>query len=104
MWQWVPIGMPYPSAIVQSIIFHPQAHESFSDCLYQLKQCIGYKTQLAEIVVEKIPAVFTTKTYHHYEQVDPREKYVYRCARCSSQAQADANTAINDRDRSADAV
>ena len=34
MSQWVPIGMPYPSSIVQSIISHPQAHESFSDCLY----------------------------------------------------------------------
>jgi RNA-directed DNA polymerase len=26
--------MPYPSSVVQSIISHPQAHESFSDCLY----------------------------------------------------------------------
>src|SRR4029453_9344346 len=29
-----PLGMPYPSVIVQSILLCLQPHESFSDCLY----------------------------------------------------------------------
>jgi hypothetical protein len=28
-----PIGMPYPSVLVQSILPYLQPHESFSDCL-----------------------------------------------------------------------
>ena len=31
-----PLGMPYPSVIVQSILLCLQPHESFSDCLYLL--------------------------------------------------------------------
>ena len=38
-----PLGMPYPSVIVQSILLCLQPHESFSDCLYLLS--IGWVFQ-----------------------------------------------------------
>jgi putative transposase len=65
---------------------------------YQLEKCIGYKAQLAGIVVEKVPAAYTTKTCHRCGQVNPRKKYAYRCERCGRQAHADANAAMNIRD------
>src|SRR5215467_16386408 len=42
-----PIGMPYPSVIVQSILSHLQPHESFSDCLYLRKLLVhGARTTI----------------------------------------------------------
>jgi IS605 OrfB family transposase len=65
---------------------------------FQLEQFIIYKTQLAGVMVEKVPAAYTTKSCHHCGQINPRKKHVYRCVRCGRQAHADANAAQNIRD------
>jgi len=65
---------------------------------FQLEQFIIYKAQLAGVVVEKVPAAYTTKSCHHCGQINPRKKHVYCCARCGRQAHADANAAQNIRD------
>ncbi len=65
---------------------------------FQLEQFITYKAQLAGILVEKVPAAYTTKTCHRCGQINPRIKHAYHCARCGRHAHADANAAMNIRD------
>ncbi len=65
---------------------------------FQLEQFITYKAQLAGVVVEKVPAAYTTKSCHRCGQLNPRKKHTYHCARCGRHAHADANAAQNIRD------
>ncbi len=65
---------------------------------YQLERFIGYKARLAGIVVEKVPAAYTSQGCHACGYINHRNKHAYRCERCGRQAHADANAALNIRD------
>jgi transposase len=64
----------------------------------QLEQFVGYKATLAGVVVEKVPAAYTSKTYHACGHLNSRKKHAYRCEYCGRQAHADGNAAQNIRD------
>jgi putative transposase len=65
---------------------------------YQLEQFISYKAQLAGIVVEHVPAAYTSKTCHRCGALGIRKGHAFHCPRCHRHAHADANAGMNIRD------
>jgi IS605 OrfB family transposase len=65
---------------------------------YQLEHFITYKAHLAGVVVEKVPAAYTSKSCHQCGALGNRKKHAFSCARCHYHAHADANAAQNIRD------
>jgi transposase len=61
-------------------------------------QCSIYKAHLAGVVVEKVPAAYTSKSCHRCGACGTRKKHVFLCPRCAYHAHADANAAQNIRD------
>jgi putative transposase len=65
---------------------------------FQLEQFITYKAHLAGVAVEKVPAVYTSKSCHRCGTLGQRKKHRFVCPRCYYHAHADANAAQNIRD------
>jgi IS605 OrfB family transposase len=65
---------------------------------FQLEQFITYKAHLAGVVVEKVPAAYTSKSCHRCGALGHRKQHAFACPRCHSHAHADANAAQNIRD------
>jgi len=65
---------------------------------FQLEQFITYKAHLAGVVVEKVPAAYTSKSCHHCGALGTRRRHHFVCPRCAYHAHADANAAQNIRD------
>jgi IS605 OrfB family transposase len=65
---------------------------------FQLERFITYKAQLAGVVVEKVPAAYTSKSCHRCGALGVRKKHAFSCARCDYHAHSDANAAMNIRD------
>ena len=65
---------------------------------FQLEHFIVYKAQLAGVLVEKIPAAYTSKSCHRCGALGTRRQHAFACHRCHSHAHADANAAQNIRD------
>ena len=65
---------------------------------FQLEQFITYKAQIAGIVVEHVPAAYTSMSCHHCGALGTRQKHTFLCPRCAYHAHADANAAQNIRD------
>lgn len=65
---------------------------------FQVEQFITYKAHLAGVVVEKVPAAYTSKSCHQCGALGTRKQHTFRCPRCHYQAHADANAAQNIRD------
>jgi len=64
---------------------------------FQLEQFISYKAQLAGVVVEKVPAAYTSKSCHRCGAIGIRKKHAFSCPRCDYHAHSDANAAMNIR-------
>jgi IS605 OrfB family transposase len=65
---------------------------------FQLEQFIIYKATLAAVMVEKVPAAYTSKSCHRCGAIGSRKRQVFSCGRCLFQAHRDANAAMNIRD------
>lgn len=65
---------------------------------FQLEHFITYKTHLAGVAVEKVPAAYTSKSCHRCGALGTRKKHSLLCPRCHYHAHADANAAQNIRD------
>jgi hypothetical protein len=61
--------MPYPSSIVQSILFYLQPHESFSDCLYLVaEQTRGLVTYIASRQPDMTPDILNDILDHTFQE------------------------------------
>ena len=65
---------------------------------FQLEQFITYKAQLAGVVVEHVPAAYTSKSCHRCGALGSRKGNRFFCPRCTYHAHADANAPMNIRD------
>ena len=65
---------------------------------FQLAQFITYKAHLASIMIEHVPAAYTSKSCHRCGALGIRKQHTFLCPRCDYHAHADANAAQNIRD------
>ena len=64
-------------------------------CYFQLENFIFYKAELAGIPVEKVPALYTSKSCCKCGSINKRNKHSYRCKRCRARYHADWGASQN---------
>jgi len=62
---------------------------------FQLEQFIFFKAQLAGVPVEKVPALYTTKSCPKCGAINQRDKHDYTCRRCGYRGHADYGASRN---------
>ncbi len=65
---------------------------------YQLETMIRYKALAAGVVVESVPAPYTSKTCPKCRRLGKRDRYAFSCTTCGYKAHADAVGGMNIRD------
>lgn len=65
---------------------------------YQLENFIKYKAAISGILVQKVPAAYTTQACNPCGALNKRKKHAYVCTRCGHKAHADGNASQNVRD------
>ncbi len=65
---------------------------------YQLESFIKYKAAISGVLIQKVPAAYTTQACNPCGALNKRKKHSYVCTRCGHKAHADGNASQNVRD------